>query len=62
MTHRILLSALCGLCSNDNLPILLLSGENFGAQLELETLLGQRFLELFSKYPVNVKTQGKAQS
>jgi hypothetical protein len=47
--HRLLLSVLRGLCRDNHLPILLLCREDLCAQLEFETLLSQRFLELFSE-------------
>jgi hypothetical protein len=48
-THRLLLAILCSLRRDDHLPILLLCRKDFCAQLELETLLSQGFLELFSE-------------
>jgi hypothetical protein len=48
-THRLLLAVLRSLRRDDHLPILLLCRKDLCAQLELETLLSQRFLELFSE-------------
>jgi len=48
-THRFLLAVLRVLGRDNHLPVLLLCRKDLRAQLELETLLSQRFLELFSE-------------
>jgi hypothetical protein len=61
-THCLLLSILHSFRRDSHLPVLLLSREYLGAQLKLETLLGQRFLELLPEHPVHVSDQGTNES